>query len=440
MRSVELVSPVQKTSNRCDVISVWRKIPAFLFSILLVLSSATLYGRYGFLQAAIPLLIVVLCLLAMFFVVCKIGITRDDLQRGLTWFASCIIVCIIVSLGSHRLPTTGHLAFIILYSILPLFIVLCYRRNILGKIFDYISLIVSCLALSSSILWLFGPFLGVLSPNCTFPDTWSNENSLADASGYFGLLYQMQWSEFASFQGFRNTSIFGEGPAFAFYLIIALIIELFYFHKCKTWRVLSVLSALATSFSTTGWVLALVIIVVYFYRQPALSQKIKNIIAFLTFCFFCVAIAVSHQLITNKVSTSSGSIHMDDFKAGFEAWLVNPILGNGIGNNDAIVPFMSPFRYDNTGFSNTFLFVLATGGLVYFALWLASFWGYCRAKSNIRFFGLFFFLVVCVSNVSYFAFAAFFLSYGIALLFLSHDESDSTSDDNSSCSSDQNIL
>lgn len=423
---------VQKDSERCRTIPVWQKMLAFLFSMLLVLSNATLYGRFGYFQSAIPIVLLLLSLLAIFTVLVGIGISLTDLKRGVTWFSCCVIVCAIVSLGTLRLPTMGHFAFLLLYAIFPLFILVCYRNSVLDKIFDYLSSIIAWLALSSSILWLFGPFLGVLKPNCTFPDTWSDGSlSSGEAFGYYGLLYQLQWSGFGSFFGFRNTSIFGEGPAFAFYLIIALLVELFYFKKYKLWRVFSFIAALVTSFSTTGWILALGIFVAYFYSKSTISKRARNLIVFIAFCLFCAAFSVSHVLFASKVDTSSGAIHMDDFKAGFAAWLSSPILGNGIGNNDAVVPFMSSSRDNNTGFSNTFLFVLATGGLLYFALWLASFWRYYRAKGNTRWFGLFFFLVVCFSNVSYFAFAAFFLSYGISLLFLSHDEPSHTPDNQS---------
>ncbi len=409
----------QQESERCGAVSLWGKVSALFFSLLLILSNATLYGRYEHLQEAIPIAILSLCILSILAKLARAGIPLADLKHELIWFLSCAVVCFVVSLGSLKLPTLGHFAFLLLYSIFPLFILLHYRSGTIGKFFDYLSLIIAWLALSSSILWFAGPFLGVLKPNCSFPDTWSNVGATSEeAAGYYGLLYQLQWSGLGSFLGYRNTSIFGEGPAFAFYLLVALLIELFYFHQLKKWRVCSFLVASATSFSTTSWIIAPIMLVVYFCRKATISKRAKTLIFFISICLLCAAASVAHILFTSKVSTSSGAMHMDDYQAGFEAWLTSPIIGGGIGNNDAIVPFMSSFRANNTGFSNTFLFVLATGGLLYFVLWLVPFLGYYRSGNDTRWFGFFLFLIIGVSNVSYFAFAAFFLGYGIALLAL----------------------
>lgn len=414
---MKFVNILNNDRERCALIPIWKKMLLLFFSFLLIIPNATLYGRYSFMQEGLPVLILSVILCYILVVLLHSGVISVHYKNSLFWITACVLVCFFVSVGSRTLPTMGHFAFLLLYTFFPLFIILCNQNHLLNIIIDYISLIVALLSLASTFLWILGPFMGILKPNCSFVNTWTNEvGSYKEAPGFFGLLYELQWSEFGSFLGYRNTSIFGEGPAFAFYLVVALLIEFFFFNKMKKWRTVSLLAGLFTSFSTTGWILALGILLVAFYCKPNASKKIKALISFVCACFFCIAFFIAVLLFANKVDTSSGGIHMDDFRAAFSAWISSPIWGYGIGNNDAIIPFMSSFRLNITGFSNSFLFVLATGGLLYFSLWVIPFIGYYRQGGKIRLFGLFYFLLVFFSNVTYFAFAAFFLGYGVSLL------------------------
>ena len=402
---MKLINNSECREKRHNTIPLWGKFLLACFSILLILPNATLYGRYGYAQGVLPILILVICFLFVFANLFHRGILFFDYKKNLIWIISCGLVCTFVSIGSYTVPTMGHFSFLLLYSIFPLFIILCQRDGLLDIIFNYLSLMIAFLALSSSILWFLGPFLGVLKPNCSFLNTWTaGGESDETVLGYFGLLYDIQWSGFGSFLGYRNISIFGEGPAFAFYLIVALLLELFYFESPKKWRVFSYLIALFSSFSTTGWILALGILLYKLYLKSYSSKKVRILIIFICACLFIAAFGVALLLFSGKASTSSGNIHIDDFKAAFDAWLSSPLWGYGIGNNDAIIPFMSTFRLNNTGFSN------------YFSLWMVPFFGFYHAGRRMKIFGLFLFLVVFFSNVTYFAFAAFFLAYGVSLL------------------------
>ena len=64
---------------------------------------------------------------------------------------------------------------------------------------------------------------------------------------------------------------------------------------------------------------------------------------------------------------------MDDFVAGFKAWMLHPIMGNGYGNSNSYVYMMSTFRIDRKGFSNSLMQILAYGGLYLLAPYAGSF-------------------------------------------------------------------
>jgi hypothetical protein len=60
---------------------------------------------------------------------------------------------------------------------------------------------------------------------------------------------------------------------------------------------------------------------------------------------------------------------MDDFKAGFQAWKVHPIMGSGL-NSTAYTQFMSNWRSFNLGLSSTIMDILCSGGIYVLALYL----------------------------------------------------------------------
>ena len=77
----------------------------------------------------------------------------------------------------------------------------------------------------------------------------------------------------------------------------------------------------------------------------------------------------------------SGMTHLDDFRAGFLAWLDSPIIGNGFDYEPAVQGYLSDYRLSNPGLSNSFAYILATGGLAYLLVHLFGFFGYF-VKSN----------------------------------------------------------
>jgi O-antigen ligase len=76
---------------------------------------------------------------------------------------------------------------------------------------------------------------------------------------------------------------------------------------------------------------------------------------------------ISLELAMRKLGTDSGSVRLDDFKVGYNAWKSNPLFGAGIGNDKYIQSHMSSSRMYNIGFSNSIFQILAHGGL-YLAL------------------------------------------------------------------------
>lgn len=81
---------------------------------------------------------------------------------------------------------------------------------------------------------------------------------------------------------------------------------------------------------------------------------------------FVVVLIALNFLLEQKLGTSSGSTRVDDFAAGYKAWMDAPLFGNGYGNSAAYKKYMSSFRRNNLGFSNSPMQVLAYGGIYLF--------------------------------------------------------------------------
>ena len=106
-----------------------------------------------------------------------------------------------------------------------------------------------------------------------------------------------------------------------------------------------------------------------FGKKKTLAQMIRMLL--LPIAFFALYIAVD-TLLQQRLGTSSGNSRIDDFVAGYNAWKKAPVFGNGFGNMDSVRQYMSSFRFNNVGFSNSPMMILAYGGIYLFIPYLIS--------------------------------------------------------------------
>ena len=233
--------------------------------------------------------------------------------------------------------------------------------------YENIMIVVACISL---FFWMFGSCLEFIQPTGHIWSTWSTAKDTYVAS-YFGIYFETQsWESLLSIMKFRNTAIFTEAPMASLHFSIALLIELFMRKKNRTRNLIILTIAITSTFSTTGYI---VVILAYFakvfFKEEKKSYRwiIKNLIVMIA---LIVGVCVIQYLIDQKLGSASGSIRLDDFSAGFKAWVDHPLLGNGYGNGNAILHYISGFRRNNTGFSNSPMYILALGGLYLFILFL----------------------------------------------------------------------
>lgn len=227
--------------------------------------------------------------------------------------------------------------------------------------FRFFILITAIISIVTSILWFCSSFLN-LSPTSIYVWKWSGD---VEGYSYFGLYFSSPYQYIDLFPSLairRNIGIFTEGPMFMLVLSLALLFSICirdFFH-IKKWEYCSILIAMITTFSVTGYLVVLIIIsmeILAFFKR-----KDNKLILFVFFAVFGI-IALSALLIL-KSSSASFLVRVDDFKVGFKAFLSNPFVGIGYENTSVLESYMSDIRLFNVGFSNSLFAILAYGGIL----------------------------------------------------------------------------
>ena len=88
---MKLINNSECREKRYNTIPLWKKFLLVFFSILLILSNGTLYGRYGYTQVVLPILILVICLLFVFATLFHRGILFFDYKKNLIFPAALFV-------------------------------------------------------------------------------------------------------------------------------------------------------------------------------------------------------------------------------------------------------------------------------------------------------------------------------------------------------------
>lgn len=240
------------------------------------------------------------------------------------------------------------------------------------KLFEKVEKIVIVLAVISLFFFFFGSVSHILTPRQQLT-VYVSDRPLS-INSYFFLHYERQREVFLGWSFYRNTGIFYEGPKYALLLSLCLMYEVFINTETSLKKSLILSITLVSTGALTGIYGLVIIWVLYLYfRYPAKTWKGVTIRA----VFLCMLVIGGQYLISYvsdmlilKGSTASFSTRMDNYIAGFKAWLDNPVFGAGYLNMDTIKHYYSSFRMNDIGYSNSVFRVLAQGGAFLFLLYL----------------------------------------------------------------------
>ena len=281
--------------------------------------------------------------------------------------------------------------------------------------------IVFILAIVSLFFWVFGSLLKVIPSSGTVKYLWGRPYSVGES---FFFLHnnapgQTAWSwRIFGDSVFRNSGIFAEAPMFSFVLAVALVLNIWLKRdKMNIIREIIFIVTIVTTFSASGIVCAFFVLA-YRLLQWLLSIKNKQkrcILVIVISLAIAAAIVFSWEFIFNKISASSTSHRLLDFRNGLRSFAQNPILGNGINS-----PRPDELSYTSGyGYSNAIVPVLVDGGIVLASHFVAAFCAFINRMKKDKYRTITT-VLVCVSLgltslVSYRLVTVFLVAAGLSL-------------------------
>lgn len=264
---------------------------------------------------------------------------------------------------SFFLIVTGYniilffLVYIICFPLLIDYFCLCFRINRIPSLFCKLSQLIVLLTIASLVLWYLGPLTKQISENCEIRILWEH---MMTVKGYWWLLFKSQVEDgtyIAYEKVWRNSSIFTEAPMFNLWLCVSLVTELFLRKKMRIFNVIILIGGVASTYSTTGIMCVILLIVLFVYNRIHLLGKKIKIPFVLKLVIIIVGVyygyILASQVLSMKEESTSYSSRLRDYEMSFSMFRSNPIFGIGFGNQNR----------NTMGYSNSIVTLLGQGGL-----------------------------------------------------------------------------
>lgn len=367
-------------SHAVSIVRTSRLFFYYLISACLIYTTNTLDGTSTGRAPDVAYIMILIVVASYFLLRVQWVPDRVFLIRWATYIVLIICTCVLVCLMGYSLPGDRAIVpFWILLAVCPGFVHLLRRANEFKIFLRTFSNLMALLAAVSLAMWLLGPILHIIEPNCSLESAWTGYATVRE--GYCWLQYETQKLMLPAIgEIYRNTGFFTEAPMYSFALCCALFFEVILQEKSRKVIVTIISAAVVTTISTTGLVfLALLFVCVILRRVDSLFGRL------FAAAIIAVVVVIAVTLIMAKLGDSSGITRLDDFRAGLLTWLDYPIFGAGFEGYSSIVKGkMGLFRASNLGFSNSLTDVLAQGGIAYIIPMLLAFAGYFQKTENRR--------------------------------------------------------
>lgn len=349
------------------VVAIYLLAVTFVLEMRSVWTSIPRFGRVN------DLLVIMLVGGALLYLLSRKNYNRHFLNGIITTAVLCAYMFLYYLRDQY---IYGMYPRLVLRTILRMCVIclLCFamREEHKKKMYEALENIIIVIAIVSLVFWVFGSLLGIVHPNGIEYTTWSVNGNEVAINKYYNLYYETQVQNLFGLKVVRNSAIFNESPMSCFMFCFGLLVELFKKEKTDFKKVILLGIAVISTFSTTGYV---IMILAVFVRYM-LSQSHNQLTAVLRYAAVPVVlialVLIIEQLLQSKFDTNSGNARLDDFVAGFRAWMDHPLMGNGYSNSTSIMQYMSTSRMNNTGFSNSLLQILAYGGLYLLAPYVGA--------------------------------------------------------------------
>lgn len=242
----------------------------------------------------------------------------------------------------------------------------------------------------SLFFWFFGSVLHVLQPNGSLLISWGRAFAYPS---YYGIYFERQTESFLFYNGLRNMGIFTEAPMYGLCLVIAISAELFLLSgaekqpggkhisflvrgrrvrknkKPVNVRLILLTAALLTTITTTGMILLVFILEMWFIRNKPKNKVMAALVKVIAGSFVLAGgIALMYFIFITKASnTRSWTDRMAGYAAGFYTLMESPFFGSGYTENEQINTMI---RTLGGGFTNSIAAVMGQGGLILLSIYL----------------------------------------------------------------------
>jgi hypothetical protein len=294
----------------------------YIIAICIILSSGSLTG-YLLNTTAIEIIIILLSLPSIF-------IAIRGSWKGVLFF--CILLLYLFTEALNYPTTWVYLArFIVLIISLYSLSVDCDARKVdVQRILSNVIYFIACYTL---VMWLLVSFFGFSLGRSIY----QTDRYAINAYDYLHIFftYTQKVSGPFGITFYRNYGMFSEPGLYSSFLTFGLLYEMYKTKQINRRRVVILLLSTCLTFSTTGIIVAVLLIAVKWILNT--NSKTKRTVAIV---LSPIIIATVWYVITYMISYKSnyhaGSYvaRLFDLKEGFRLYLQKPLLGHGFGNGD----------------------------------------------------------------------------------------------------------
>lgn len=180
----------------------------------------------------------------------------------------------------------------------------------------------------------------------------------------------------------RNYGFYREPGVFAIFLIIALVIEIYYFEEKSLPRQLILLVTILTTKSTTGYIVICLVYAGYLVKNSSTIREKRIKVVFFILSLFVLYYILNHTNLIfseNKYYSVFGKYDdIDKSNSRISSIFINirifldqPFFGSGISNVTNLFPVIGFNRYgvSTEHNTNTMLLQLSTYGLLFFTVY-----------------------------------------------------------------------
>lgn len=370
----------------------------YIFTILLILTTNSVYNNLVDYNFHLPFIFVFVELLIIFHQIIKGNFDRNRFKNILVIIFLYFFIVFIIVFISKPFDLTNFVSRFILIFPLSLIMFYCFKnkKEFITLLCDAFINIMLFISIFSLLFYILGPILGIIEPSEYIGIHWGGAKLI---KSYYNIYFNMQTFYSRYFSIVRNSSIFNEAPMYALNLTIAFAL-LNLKEKHHKFKYLIFIISILSTLSTISIVISSVIIFVKF-----LKSKNKNQLLNLSKILFIPLIAgslffVSNSFINIRKNTSSYDARLDDYRASFKTFRENPFFGVGYQNENEIIANMSYNRRDkngdyNIGISNTFGLLLAECGLILFVFQLIGYSNlFIKSLKNKNYINIYFYIVI----------------------------------------------